>query len=108
MTLLSILLQAAEAMPTNIWTVGGALGLFAGVIAYLFKLYDKSQENRLTEIKGNFEQQINQLRKDLDEEKVSRRNLQDQMNQSLNGTIMNCKNTLEKVEDLLIEVSKKL
>lgn len=100
LTVTSILLQAAE-MPTNIWTVGGALGLFAGVIAYLFKLYDSSQEKRLSEMKANFEGQINQLRKDLDDEKLARRGLQDQMNNSINGQLSKNNVLLEKVEECL-------
>lgn len=101
MPLLTVLLQTAESLPTNIWTVGGALGLFAGVIAYLFKLYDSSQEKRFAEMKSNLEGQITLVRKDLDEEKTARRNLQEQMNTSLNGQLLKNNNLLEKVEDYL-------
>jgi hypothetical protein len=106
MHLLFILLQAAESLPTNIWTVGGALALFAGVIAYLFKLYDSSQEKRLAEMKANFEGQITGLRNDLNDEKLARRGLQDQMNNSLNGQLAKNNATLEKVEDFLAELKK--
>lgn len=98
---LFVLLQTTADLPTNIWTVGGALGLFAGVIAYLFKLYDNSQEKRLTEMKQNFENQIKELRKDLDDEKLARRGLQDQINNSLNGQLSKNNSLLEKVEECL-------
>ncbi len=101
MKLLSILLQAADTLPTNIWTVGGALALFAGVIAYLFKLYDSSQEKRLAEMKGNYDGQLTQLRKDLDEEKLARRELQNQVNNTLTGQLGKNNQLLEAVEELL-------
>lgn len=101
MKLLSILLQAADTLPTNIWTVGGALALFAGVIAYLFKLYDSSQEKRLAEMKGNYDGQLTQLRKDLDEEKLARRELQNQVSNTLTGQLGKNNQLLEAVEELL-------
>ena len=104
--ILAILLQAGE-LPTNIWTVGGALALFAGVIAYLFKLYDSSQEKRLSEMKGNFEGQITQLRADLNDEKLARRGLQDQVNNSMNGQLAKNNSTLERVEDFLEHLKSK-
>ena len=106
MHLLFILLQVTESLPTNIWTVGGALALFAGVIAYLFKLYDSSQEKRLIEMKTNMEAQITGLRNDLNDEKLARRALQDQMNNSLNGQLAKNNATLEKVEDYLADLKK--
>lgn len=105
MQLLTILLQDT-ALPTNIWTVGGALALFAGVIAYLFKLYDSSQEKRIAEMRANFEAQLMQVRKDLDEEKLARRALQDRMNDSLNSQLSKNNSTLEKVEDYLLELKR--
>lgn len=107
MHLLTILLQAPDSLPNNIWTVGGALALFAGVIAYLFKLYDSSQEKRLSEMRTNFEQQLTQLRKDLDEEKLSRRALQDKMNDAFNTQLQKNNATLEKIEDYLEEIKRK-
>ena len=105
--LANVLLQSAETLPTNIWTVGGALALFAGVIAYLFKLYDSSQEKRLTEMKVNYDAQLLQLRKDLDDEKLARRSLQEQMNNSLNGQLAKNNATLERIEDFLSQLKSK-
>jgi hypothetical protein len=106
MPILSILLQD-PALPTNIWTVGGALALFAGVIAYLFKLYDSSQEKRITEMKSNFEAQLLQVRKDLEEEKIARKALQERINETLNSQLSKNNATLEKVEDYLVELKRK-
>lgn len=106
MPILSILLQDT-ALPTNIWTVGGALALFAGVIAYLFKLYDSSQEKRITEMKANFEAQLLQVRKDLEEEKIARKALQERINETLNSQLSKNNATLEKVEDYLVELKRK-
>lgn len=106
MPILSILLQD-PALPTNIWTVGGALALFAGVIAYLFKLYDSSQEKRITEMKGNFEAQLLQVRKDLEEEKIARKALQERINETLNSQLSKNNAMLEKVEDYLVELKRK-
>lgn len=103
---LFVLLQDV-ALPTNIWTVGGALALFAGVIAYLFKLYDSSQEKRITEIKTNFEAQLLQVRKDLEEEKIARKALQERINDTLNSQLSKNNATLEKVEDYLLDLKRK-
>ncbi len=107
MQTLFILLQAADALPTNIWTVGGALALFAGVITYLFKLYDSSQEKRLTEMRTNLEGQINGLKNDLADEKQARRNLQDQFNSNIMGQLNKSTIVLERVEDLLNNFTKR-
>lgn len=104
-TLLSILLQA-DALPTNLWTVGGMMALFAGVIAYLFKLYDSSQEKRLQEMKGNLEGNIVQLRNDLNDEKVARRNLQEQMNNTINGQLGKNNALLESVNEYLKDLKR--
>lgn len=102
---MTVLMQV-DPLPTNIWTVGGMMALFAAVIAYLFKLYDSSQEKRLTEMRTNLEGNIIQLRKDLDDEKLARRGLQDQMNNSLNGQLAKNNALLEKVEDVLNDLKK--
>lgn len=94
-------------MPTNIWTVGGALALFAGVIAYLFKLYDSSQEKRLAEMKANLEGQINRITGDLNDEKQARRNLQEQFNSNIMGQLNKSTLLLERVEDVLNNLNRK-
>lgn len=107
MKILSILLQETLAMPTNIWTVGGALTLFAGVIVYLFRLYDASQEKRQTESFNSFTLQVNRMQKDLDEEKSARKALQEQMNSYIMNQFKESSNTIERVEKLLTVVEKK-
>lgn len=107
MHLLTILLQTTDALPTNIWTVGGALALFAGVIAYLFKLYDSGQEKRFAEMKSNFETQLVQLRKDLDDERNSRRALQDKFDLQVTQQFSKNQATLERVDDFLEELKRK-
>lgn len=102
-----ILLQA-DVLPTNIWTVGGALALFAGVIAYLFKLYSASQEARFKEMKDSFESRLLGMQNDLNEEKAARRSLQAKFDDSITTQMTRNANTLEKVEVALIKVLSKL
>lgn len=61
----------------NIGTVAGLLAAFAAVIAFLFKLYDNSQENRLNEMKENLNNQIVVLRAEMESEKKESKELRD-------------------------------
>lgn len=103
MHLLTILLQT-DALPTNIWTVGGALATFATVIVFLFYRYDEANKARIAEMRASFDAQITQLRRDLDEEKQARNDLQKDIN---GGQIAKNNTMLEKVSNYLEEVKRK-
>ena len=101
-------LLQVDPLPNNIYTVGGMLALFAGVIAMLFQKYTTAQENRFAEMKDANDRRAQQLQKDLDEEKSARRLLQQKVDDTMTGQIQKSITILEKVEDILAQVSKKL
>jgi hypothetical protein len=107
MILLFIFLQSAT-LPTNIWTIGGALSTFAGVIIFLFFRYDKSQEKRFDEMKAANEKQYNQLRKDFEEEKELRVKMQEQINGSVSDLLQDATTSLKENTEALKQVVKKL
>lgn len=105
--LLNILLQET-ALPTNIWTVGGALALFATVIAYLFKLFANSQESRFSDMKTTFENRLQQMQKDLDDEKLARRGLQDKFDNVITNHLSEASITMKRVDHALSRIEQKL
>lgn len=106
MELLSILLQEPT-LPTNIYTVGGLLTVFAGVIAYLFKLYDSSQEKRFLESKNNLENQITQLRKEVDGEKLESKELRNRFDAFTQNDHQQMMKALQDNNALLTKVGSK-
>ena len=79
-----MILQELTALPNNTITISVIVTALASVVIFLFNRYDKGQERRIEEMKTNNDKQYTQLRKDFDEEKAARMQLQQQVNGSVN------------------------
>ena len=103
-----MILQELTALPNNTITVSVIVTALASVVIFLFNRYDKGQERRIEEMKTNNDKQYTQLRKDFDEEKAARMQLQQQVNGSVNEMLHDATETLKENTETLKAVNCKL